>query len=36
MEKIKTYPNIESVEWVDKLNDGWFKDKDEFIHDFYD
>ncbi len=35
MDKIKIYPNMESVEWVDKLEDGWFKDKDEWIHEFY-
>ena len=32
---IKTYPNAEAVEWVDKIDDGWFKDKDEFVHEFY-
>lgn len=29
------YPSEEAIEWVDKLDDGWFKDKDEFIQDFY-
>lgn len=29
------YPSEEAIDWVDKLDDGWFKDKDEFIHDFY-
>ena len=32
---IKVYPNVEAVEWVDRIDDGWFKDKDEFIHEFY-
>lgn len=35
MEKIKIYPDIEGVRWVDKIDDGWFKDKDEFVHNFY-
>lgn len=33
--KITTYPSIEAVEWLDNLDDGWFKDKDEWVHDFY-
>lgn len=35
MEEIKIYPNEEAVSWVDKIDDGWFEEKDKFIHDFY-
>ena len=34
-EAINIYPNVEAVEWVDRIDDGWFKDKDEFVHEFY-
>lgn len=33
--KITIYPNAEAVEWLDNLYDGWFKDKDEWVHEFY-
>ena len=33
--KIKIYPSLEAVTMVDYLDDGYLKDKDEFIDKFY-
>lgn len=34
-EEVKIYPSGEAVEWIDRIDDGWFKDKDEFVNDYY-
>lgn len=33
--KLCIYPNEEAVEWSDRLDDEWFKDKDEYINEVY-
>lgn len=33
--KVYSYPSEEAIEWSDRLEDGWFKDKDVYIHEVY-